>query len=263
MNRRELLIATAATGASILSAAPTGFADDAKVKETSKVNIVLVHGFWADGSSWDRVIPILLKAGHRVSAAQLCYNTFEEDVGIATRLIDAQDGPTVLAGHSYGGAVITGAGSRSANAKAVVFVASWAPDQNEGLGEVSSHYPDPGVGKAIRPDSTGHLWVAQDLFRDAFCADVDPVRASIMAAVQRPANGALPVTKFTEIPAWKKMPSWYAVSENDKTVHPDAQRKLAKRMEATTTLLASSHASLVSHPDKIAAVILNACSHVS
>ena len=101
MNRRELLIATAVAGTSMMSAASTSFADEAKVKATGKVNIVLVHGFWADGSSWDRVIPILLKAGHRVSAAQLCYNTFEEDVGIATRLADAQDGPTVLAGGSH------------------------------------------------------------------------------------------------------------------------------------------------------------------
>lgn len=261
MNRRELIVTAAATAAGVMSATSSAHADTT-VTVGSKINIVLVHGFWADGSSWDRVIPILLKAGHRVSAAQLCYNTFDEDVGIATRLVDAQDGPTVVVGHSYGGAVISGAGSRSTKARAAVFVASWAPDQNEGLGEVSSHYPDPGIGKAIRPDSNGRLWVAQDLFRDAFCADVDPVRASIMAAVQRPANGALPVAKFTEIPAWRKLPSWYVVSENDRTVHPDAQRELAKRMKATTTLLASSHASLVSHPDKVATVILDACAHV-
>jgi pimeloyl-ACP methyl ester carboxylesterase len=239
--------------------ASTGFADEATVKSTGKVNVVLVHGFWADGSSWDRVIPILLKAGHKVSATQLCYNSFEEDVAIATRLVDAQSGPTVLAGHSYGGAVISGAGSRSTKAKALVFVASWAPDQNEGLGEVCAHYPDPGVGKAIRPDSTGHLWVAQDQFRDAFCADVDPVRASVMAAVQRPANGALPATKFTDIPSWRKLTSWYVLSEKDRTVHPDAQRELANRMKATTVHLDSSHASLVSQPDKVAEVILQAC----
>ncbi|WP_198035098.1 alpha/beta fold hydrolase [Streptacidiphilus rugosus] len=225
-------------------------------------NIVLVHGLWADGSSWDRVIPLLEREGHRVTAVQLQLASFEEDIAYTARVVAAQDGPAVLAGHSYGGGVITGAASRAANAKALVYVAALAPEQNEAVGSILQQYPDLGLGETMRPDAAGYISLDRDRFASIFAGDVDADKVAIMAAVQKPANGALFEAVFTDAPAWRELPSWYVVSTGDLTLNPEAQRFMAERIGATVAEVDSSHVAMVSHPEAVTKQILEAARRI-
>ena len=221
--------------------------------------VVLVHGAWADGSNWSKVIPLLQKQGYRVTAVQNPLTSLSDDAGVTRRVLAAQEGPTVLVGHSYGGAVITEAGADAANVVALVYVAAFAPDKGEGLGDVFSRQAQPPGAASIRPDQNGFLWIERATFRDSFAQDVDDDEAWVMAAAQKPIAGRCFEDKVTE-PAWKSKPSWYRVSENDRMIPPDAERWMAKRMGATTISLPASHASLVSHPVDIAKLITDAAS---
>ena len=218
-------------------------------------NIVLVHGGWADGSSWSKEIPTLEAAGHRVIAVQLPLHSMADDVATVKRAIDLVGGPTILVGHSYGGFVITNAAYNNPNVTGLVYVAAFAPDMGQSLSDFvdATKFPE---GLLI-PDSGGFLYLNSTLFQNSFAQDVNSTEASMMAAEQKPFNQSL-FTEKSGPPAWKQLPTWYQISENDRMIPPDVQHSFAERMNATTISLNASHASLVSHPKEIAELILNA-----
>jgi len=213
----------------------------------TKPTIVLIHGAWADGTSWQHVIPLLERDGYTVVAAQIPLSSLADDIASARRVIRDQKGPVVLAGHSYGGMVITGAAVGEANVRALVFITAFAPDAGEALGPSSAKFaPAAGLG-ALAPDAGGYLYIDQAKFHDAFCKDVPAAEANVMAVVQKPLAAAIFDAKL-DAAAWKTIPSWYLVSQEDQMINPDQERFYAKRMKATTIEVKSSHASLVSHP---------------
>src|SRR5918995_493728 len=227
---------------------------------TNATNIVLVHGLWADGSSWSKVIPILENAGHRIIAVQLPLHSLADDVATVKRAIDLVGGPTILVGHSYGGFVITNAGYDNQNLTGLVYVSAFAPDE----GESTANFVDvaklpPGL---LVFDSGGYAYLNPEMFHGAFVQDANATEAETLAVVQKPAHQSLFVEKSGP-PAWKQLPTWFEVSEGDHIIPPDVQRNFAKRMNATTISLNSSHASLVTHPDEIAELILNATKGVT
>jgi pimeloyl-ACP methyl ester carboxylesterase len=227
---------------------------------TTKMNIVLVHGAWADASSWSKVIPILQKAGHRVIAVQLPEHSLADDVATVKRAIQLVGAPIVLVGHSYGGEVITNAAYNNPNVKGLVYVAAFAPNEGQSLGnfvDVSKLPKD-----LLIIDSGGFSYINPAMFAGAFAQDVNSTEADIMAIVQKPFSTSIFAEK-SGTPAWKQLPTWYQVSENDHMIPPDVERMFAKQMNATTISLPSSHASLVSHPDQIAQLILNATKGVT
>ena len=221
----------------------------------TKPNIVLVHGVWADGSSWSKVIPILKNAGHRIIAVQLPLHSLADDVATVKRAIDLVGGPTILVGHSYGGFVITNAGYNNQNVTGLVYVSAFAPDEGESaVNFVPVESLPPGL---LVFDSGGFAYINPEMFHEYFAQDVNATEAKTLAVVQKPANQSL-FTEPSGPPAWKQLPTWFEVSEGDHIIPPDAQRQFAQRMNATTISLNSSHASLVTHPDEIAQLILNA-----
>jgi pimeloyl-ACP methyl ester carboxylesterase len=227
---------------------------------TNATNIVLVHGLWADGSSWSKVIPILEKAGHRVIAVQLAAHSLADDVATVKRAIDLVGGPTILVGHSYGGFVITNAAFNNKNVTGLVYVTAFAPDAGESTGNfVDVAKLPPGL---LVFDSGGFAYLNPKMFHEAFVQDANATEAETLAVVQKPAHQSL-LTEKSGPPAWKQLPTWFAVSENDRIIPPDTERMFAKRMNATTISLNSSHASLVTHPDEIAELIPNATKGVT
>src|ERR671910_538780 len=226
---------------------------------TNATNIVLVHGGWADGSSWSKVISILHEAGHqvghRVIAVQLPLHSLADDVATVKRAIDLVGGPTILVGHSYGGEVITNAGYNNPNVTGLVYIAAFAPDEGQSL----SSFVDPATfpKDLFFIDSGGFIYLNPEIFRENFAQDVDPAEADLMAIVQKPFNQSIFGEKSGP-PAWKQLPTWYQISDADRMIPPDVQRMFAERMNATTLSLNTSHASYVSHPNEIAELILNA-----
>jgi pimeloyl-ACP methyl ester carboxylesterase len=227
---------------------------------SNTTNIVLVHGAWADGSSWSKEIPILKNAGHKVIAVQLPEHSLAGDVETVKRAIEHIGGPTILVGHSYGGAVITNAGYNNPNVTGLVYVAAFAPDEGQSL----SNFVD--VTKLPQGfllfDNGGFAYINPAMFHDGFAQDVNLTEADIMATVQKPINQSILAEKSGP-PAWKQLPTWYQVSEGDRVISPDVQRTFAQQMNATTLSLNASHASLVSHPNEIAELILNATQGVN
>jgi pimeloyl-ACP methyl ester carboxylesterase len=222
---------------------------------TNGTNIVLVHGGWADGSSWSKEIPILRDAGHKVVAVQLPLHSLSDDVETVKRAVEHIGGPTILVGHSYGGAVITNAGYNNPNVTGLVYIAAFAPDEGQSL----STFVDPAKfpKELFVLDSGGFIYLNPKIFRENFAQDVDLTEADVMATVQKPFNQSNFVEKSGP-PAWKQLPTWYQISEADHMIPPDVQRAFAQQMNATTLSLNASHASLVSHPNEIAELILNA-----
>ncbi len=221
----------------------------------SKKNIVLVHGAWADGSSWRKVIALLQKQEFNVSAAQLPLTSLDDDITVTRNLLAAQKGPTVLVGHSYGGLVITGAANDVANVTALVYIAGFGLDEGESIEGLTKQGPPTPGSAQIRPDERGFLWIDPAGFPAAFAADVDPIEARVMAVSQRP----LSIRSFSAKsgpPAWKKIPSWYLVSQNDQMIPPPAEEMMAKRMRTTVQTVTASHASMVSHPKEAADIII-------
>jgi pimeloyl-ACP methyl ester carboxylesterase len=217
------------------------------------VNIVLVHGAWSDGTGWIKVIPILQAAGHNVVSVQNQMISLPGDSANTRAVIDTMQGPTVVAGHSYGGAVITSAAQGAPNVKALVYIAAFAPDEGEALGGFP---PGPGA-KFIAPGPAGLLYIDRSQFPANFAGDLPPSEGATLAAVQRPVAGAIFGDKMGP-PAWKSIKSWYQVSEDDKMIPPDVERMFASRAKATTISLPTSHASLVSRPKEVAELILAA-----
>jgi pimeloyl-ACP methyl ester carboxylesterase len=222
---------------------------------TATPNIVLVHGLWADASSWSKVIPILKNAGHRVIAVQLAAHSLADDVATVKRAIELVGGPTILVGHSFGGFVITNAAYNNPNVTGLVYASAFAPDEGESaVNFVPVESLPPGL---LVFDSGGFAYLNPEMFPQAFAQDVNTTEAETLAVVQKPAHQSL-FTAPSGPPAWKQLPTWFVVSENDRIIPPDAERMFAQRMNATTISLNSSHASPVSHPNEIAQLILDA-----
>ncbi|HEY2798715.1 MAG TPA: alpha/beta hydrolase [Thermoanaerobaculia bacterium] len=227
------------------SAAPA----NAKTKPT----IVLVHGAFADASSWQRVIPILQKDGYEVVAVQIPLASLAGDIEWTKRVLDAQKGPVVLVGHSYGGGVITGAAAGSAKVQALVYLAAFAPEAGEPLGAFGDKYPV-ALNSALRPDPAGFLYVDPAKFQEDFCADLPATDARVAAATQKPVHNSV-FGASVPVAAWKTIPSWYLVSQDDHAINPDLERFYAKRMNAKTSEIKASHVAFISHPDVVAKLI--------
>jgi len=217
-------------------------------------NIVLIHGAWADGSCWSGVIERLQSRGYNVTAPQFPESSLEADVARLRQVLDRQDGPVIVAGHSYGGQIITALGDNVPNVVGLVYIAAFGLDEGESIGALLSQGPPSPVLEHLYIDSRGFAWMPEDDFVKHFAADVDPVRARVMHAVQQP----LAVSTLQDmmgVPAWRSHPSWYLVATDDQVIPPDAVRQFAARMGATTIEVKSSHVTMVSHPDEVAHLI--------
>jgi len=223
----------------------------------NRPSIVLVHGAWADGSSWSGVIERLQADGYRVTAPQFPLTSLADDVARLRQVLDLQDGPAIIAGHSYGGQLITALGADAPNAVGLVYVAAFAIDEGESLGALLSQGPTPPALAHLFTDKQGFGWLPQDDYVNHFAADVDPVRAKVMHATQQPLAGST-FTDVMGVPAWKSLPCWYLVATEDQAIPPDAERAFATRMGATTIEVPSSHVAMVSHPDEAARLIASA-----
>lgn len=224
-------------------------------------NIVLVHGAWADGSSWSGVIERLQSKNYHVTAPQFPLDSIAHDVARLREVLVRQPGPTVLAAHSYGGQIITSLGADAPNVVNLVYVAGFGLDRGESIGALLSGAPPTPALAHVDVDKQGFAWLPEDDFVNHFAADVNPVKAKVMYAVQQP----FPMAAFSDVmgePAWKSLPSWYVVAQNDQVIPPDAERQFAKRMGAKITELPSSHVAMVSHPDDVCKVIESAASAV-
>jgi pimeloyl-ACP methyl ester carboxylesterase len=219
----------------------------------ARPNIVLVHGAWADGSSWSGVIERLQTAGYHVTAPQFPMSSLGADVARLRQVLDVQDGPVIVAGHSYGGQIMTALGADAPNVAGLVYIAAFAIDQGESLGALSQGPPTAALAHMVT-DKLGFIWLSHDDFVHHFAADVDPVRANVMHAVQRGLAGSA-FTDVMGVPAWKSLPSWYLVATADEAIPPDAERMFASRMGATTVEVYSSHVAMMSHPDEVTALI--------
>ena len=221
---------------------------------STRPNIVLVHGAWADGSSWSEVIERLQADGYHVTAPQFPMGDLAGDVARLREVLQAQDGPTIVAGHSYGGQVMTALGMDAPNVAGLVYIAAFGLDQGESLGGLLSQGPVTPALAHLFTDQQGFGWLPEDDFVNHFAGDVDPVKARVMYAVQQP----LAMSAFGDVmgvPAWKTLPSWYLVATNDQALPPDAERQFAARMGATTVEIPSSHVAMVSHPGDVAQLI--------
>jgi pimeloyl-ACP methyl ester carboxylesterase len=221
-------------------------------------NIVLVHGLFADGSCWSQVISRLQAAGLNVTSVQNPLTTLDDAVAETTRVLDRQDGPTVLAGHSFSGMIVTEAGINP-KVSALVYVAARAPDAGEDYTALAQRFPTPPASAGIVFDGDEGQLTEAAFLRD-FAGDLPAAQARVLYAVQEPFHKAL-LTGKTQHAAWRSKPSFYAVSTDDRTINPDLERFMAKRMGATTIEVKSSHLSLVSHPQVIADLILRAAGH--
>ena len=248
------LIRTLALAAGILSAS-FGLAPAQAAPPTPARNVVLVHGAWADGSSWSDVIAILQAAGLRVTAVQNPLTSLADSVEATRRALAEQDGPTVLVAHSWGGTVISEVGI-DPKVTSLVYIAARAPDANEDFVALSGKFPTtPARAGIIARD--GFTKLSEDAFLKYFANGVAPERAKELYAVQWPTAAAIFAGR-TDVAAWRSKPSFYAVSKQDQTINPDLERFLARRMNATTVELDAGHLSLVSHPKEVADLILKA-----
>jgi pimeloyl-ACP methyl ester carboxylesterase len=223
----------------------------------SQPNIVLVHGAWADGSCWNAVIERLQARGYNVTAPQFPESSLADDVARLRQVLDRQDGPTVVAGHSYGGQIMTALGTDAPNVAAMVYIAAFGLDQGESIGDLLAQGPPTPALAHLDIDKQGFAWLPEDDFVAHFAADLAPVEARAMYAVQQ-ALAASTLQDVMGIPAWKSCPTWFMVAENDEAIPPDAERQFAARMGATTVEIASSHVVMVSHPDEVAQMIESA-----
>jgi pimeloyl-ACP methyl ester carboxylesterase len=224
---------------------------------SSLPNIVLVHGAWADGSCWSGVIEGLQAEGYKVTAPQFPLTSLADDLARLRQVLALQDGPTVLAGHSYGGQIMTALAADAANVVGLVFVAAFALDEGESLGGLLSQGPvSPALAHQVI-DDRGFVWLSEDDFTNHFAADVDAARARVMFAVQQP----LAASTFNDVmgvPAWKSLPCSYLVAADDEAIPSEAQRLFAKRMDADIVEVHSSHVAMVSHPSEVIRLIQGA-----
>ena len=251
MDRRTFMGRVAAVGA----ASATFPGAEARQAEPKVRNVVLVHGLFADGSCWSEVIQRLQATGINATSVQNPLTTLEQGVAAARRVVARQDGPTVLVGHSFSGMIITEAGI-DPKVSALVYIAARAPDAGEDYAELAKRFPTP-------PATAGIVWsgdwgqLSEAAFLRDFAADLPAAKARVLYAVQAPFERQLLGGRTTHA-AWRSKPSWYAVSTEDRTIDPHLERFMAKRMGATTIEVKASHLSLISQPDTITRLILDA-----
>ena len=219
-------------------------------------NVVLVHGGFVDGSGWQGVYESLSRDGFRVSVVQNPTLSLEGDAQATRQIIDAQDGPVVLVGHSYGGAVITEAGTHP-DVAALVYICAFAPDKGESVGTLIAGFPADGPQPPILPPRDGFLFLDRDKFHASFAADLPAGQAAFMADAQVPWNVAAPAAAITEA-SWRTKPSWYLVTTEDRMIPPPAQRTMAGRIGATQAEVTASHSVYVSQPEAVATLIAQA-----
>ncbi|HEX8289106.1 MAG TPA: alpha/beta hydrolase [Pyrinomonadaceae bacterium] len=226
------------------------------MNEESVKNIVLVHGAFADASGWEGVYRTLKNDGYNVAVVQNPTVSLTEDVAFTKRVIQAQDGPVVLVGHSYGGAVITEAGN-DPQVKALVYIAGWLPDEGESVLTLIKTLPPDAPSAPITPPQDGFIFVEQAKFPASFAGDLDREKAEFMAASQVP-WGEKAITETITEAAWKKKPSWYLISADDLMIPPEAQRSMSKRAGATVVESPGSHSIFISHPETVVKMIKEA-----
>ena len=222
-------------------------------------NIVLVHGAWADGSSWSAVIERLQADGYNVTAPQFPETSLADDVARLRHVLGLQSGPTLVAGHSYGGQIMTALGTDAPNVVGLVYIAAFGLDQGESIGALLQQGPPTPALANLTIDDQGFARLPEDDFINHFAADVNPLQARVMYAVQQP----LAASTFDDVmgePAWKALPTWFLVADGDQAIPPDAERQFAERMGATTVEVPSNHLAMVSHPDDVVALIETAAS---
>jgi pimeloyl-ACP methyl ester carboxylesterase len=225
-------------------------------------NIVLVHGAWADGSCWGGVVERLQADGFTVTAPQFPMSSLAADVARLRQVLRLQDGPTIVVGHSYGGQIVTALGTDAPNVVGLVYVAAFGIDEGESLGALLAQGPTPPALANLSTDDEGFVWLPEDDFVRHFAADVDPVRATVLHAVQQPVAGAS-FGDVMGVPAWRSLPSWFLVATQDEAIPPAAERQFAARMGATTVEVASSHVAMLSHPDEVTELVTSAARSVA
>lgn len=226
----------------------------------SDVTVILAHGAWADGSSWARVITALDAGGIKAQAAPLPLTSLADDVAALNRSLDRADGPIVLAGHAYAGAVI--ALARPEHVNALVYVAALAPDEGEKVADVFYRLPPHPQAPKLAPDSNGLIWLPEDAFAAAFAQNAVAEDRAVLAAVQRPISVNC-ITVPTGRPLWKDIPSWFLIAEQDRMIVPETQRFMAERMRANIRALAVDHTPSVTAPRAVADIIRDAVHAVS
>ena len=219
-----------------------------------KPNIVLVHGFWGGAAHWGKVIVGLARSGYQaVAAVEMPLTSLADDAERTRKMVAQQKGPVLLVGHSYGGAVITEAGDQP-NVVGLVYIAAFAPDSGESPGGITAKN-SPVAAANLAPDSDGYLWIKQDKFHESFCQDLTADEALVMAVTQK-APLASTFGNTITAPAWKKKPSWYQISSQDRMIAPENQKWMSGRLSARKIVtLEASHASLASKPDEVIALI--------
>jgi pimeloyl-ACP methyl ester carboxylesterase len=219
------------------------------------VTVVLAHGAWADGSSWARVITALEAEGMKAVAAPLPLTSLADDVAALNRTLARVEGPVVLAGHAYAGAVI--AETRSERVKALVYVAALAPDEGETVADVFYRAPPHPFAPKLAPDDNGLIWLPEEAFASAFAQNATAETLAVLAAVQRPISPASITVKVGR-PLWKDVPTWFLVAEDDRMIVPETQRFMAARMRATVKTYAVDHTPIVTAPDRVVDIIREA-----
>ena len=228
----------------------------------ARPNIVLVHGAWADGSCWSAVIERLQADGYHVTAPQFPETSLADDVARLRQVLDRQDGPTIVAGHSYGGQIMTALSTNAPNVAGLVYIAAFGLDEGESIGGLLAQGgPPPPALAHLDIDKQGFAWLPEDDFLSHFAADVDPAQAKVLYAVQQ-ALAASTLEDVMGVPAWKSHPSWFLVAQNDQAIPPDAERQFAQRMGAITVEIPSGHLAMVSHPDEVTQLITTAAEAV-
>jgi pimeloyl-ACP methyl ester carboxylesterase len=225
-----------------------------------KPTIIFVHGLWADGSSWSKVMPELVEQGYKVISVQNPTTSLEDDVAATKRAIDIAGGDVILVGHSWGGMVITEAGN-DPRVKALVYVAAYAPEKGETVPSLSEKAAQTELSKYLQA-ADGFVTLTKDGVAKVFANDLSPKEQEMVFAVQV----ACSPTVFNGVcsnPAWKEKPTWYIVASGDKTIHPDLERLMAARAKAKTTELASCHVAMLAQPKKVLEVILEAAGQAS
>ncbi|MFC6644093.1 alpha/beta hydrolase [Granulicella cerasi] len=216
-------------------------------------NVVLVHGAFADGSSWSKVIPYLQGKGLRVVSVQIPLTSFEDDTAATKRAVEAQDGPVILVGHSYGGVVITEVGC-SDKVAGLVYIAAFAPDSGQNIVEISKPFPVPPGMSTLAPQADGFVLLTDEGVKENFAQDLTDAEKEILIAVQPMTAGAIFGAKVMKA-AWHDKPTWYSVSSKDHMIAPEHEESMAKQMNATTIVLPSSHVPMLSHPKEVAELI--------
>ena len=225
-------------------------------------NIVLVHGAWANGSSWNAVIEQLQADGYHVTAPAFSLTRLADDVDRLRQILGRQNGPTLVAGHSYGGQIITALGTDTPNVVGLVYIAAFGLDEGESIGALLEQAPAGPALAHLDVDPHGFAWIPEDDFVNHFAADVDPVTAKVMFAVQQPLHWSA-LGEVIGVPAWKSLPSWFLIADGDQAIPPDAQRQFAPRMGATTVEVSTNHVAMVSHPDEVLQLITTAAEAVA